>query len=210
MRRLLPLLLVALGGLVAGVTITGFPSDVPNDVTSDGLTATGEGPGTASAAADTPPTTTTTTTMQPVQSTLGSSDPPRPTLTSLQPSSAPSIATTSTSTSPATANTGSDKLVVVVANAGPADGLAALTAAAINALGYVDTVVTTAAARRLVSEVYFAPGRGEDGLVLAGAMGLAATQVLPSPDTPLTLDDARGDLWLIVGNDLAQRFEVGG
>jgi hypothetical protein len=45
---------------------------------------------------------------------------------------------------------------------------------------------------------------------LAAAVGLAASQVAPFDGTPLTTDDARGDLWLLVGNDLLQRVEGGG
>jgi hypothetical protein len=98
-------------------------------------------------------------------------------------------------------------LTVVVANAGPADRLAARMATVIASLGYVQSIVTTSVGRRPVSEIYFAPGRDQEALALANGVGLAATQVHPFPGTQLTIDDARGDLWLVVGNDLLQRIE---
>jgi hypothetical protein len=83
-------------------------------------------------------------------------------------------------------------------------------AAAINALGYSQTVVTTAYARRPVSEVYFAPGRDQEGLALASGIGLAPAQVHPFPGAVVSVSDAGADLWLIVGTDLLRRFEAGG
>ena len=95
---------------------------------------------------------------------------------------------------------------MIVANAGPADRLAARMATLIGAAGYVQTVVTTSTGRRPVSAIYFAPGREHEALALADAVGIAASQVAPF-DGPLTIDGARGDLWLIVGNDLLHRVE---
>jgi hypothetical protein len=98
-------------------------------------------------------------------------------------------------------------LTVIVANAGPADRLAARMATLIRAAGYVQTVITTSSGRRPLSAIYFAPGREQEALALAEAVGLAAAQIAPFAGTPLTIDDSRGDLWLLVGNDLLQRVE---
>jgi hypothetical protein len=210
-RRLLPLLLVALGALVAAVVITGLPSNVPSDVISGTLTTTAGAPSvTSSVTADPRPTISSTATTLRVATTPASTvaAPPTTTPTTLPVVPATTAGPVSTPASPPPSTPAEPgTLTVVVANAGPADRLASRMATVIAALGYTQTVIATSASRRPVSEIYFAPGRDQDALALATVVEVAATQVHPFPGTQLTVDDARGDLWLVVGNDLLQRIE---
>ena len=205
-------MLVALGALVAGVVITGLPSKVPSDVVSEGLTTDHRQHPTSRAgrrdAATVPHDEHRIAGLLDARRDRSAADDDRVRRRAVGAAERPGNATSHRprprrSLTPASS-------IVVVANAGPADRLAARMAAAINALGYAQTVVTTARARRPVSEVYFAPGRDQEGLALASGIGLAATQVHPFPGPAVSVDDARADLWLIVGTDLVQRFEGGG
>ncbi len=83
-------------------------------------------------------------------------------------------------------------------------------AALVGTLGYTQTVVTTANVRRALTAVYFASDREQEAVVLASALGVAGSRVQPFSGAALTVDDARGDLWLIVGNDQIQRFQTAG
>jgi hypothetical protein len=202
-RRLVPLLLVALVALVAGVAVTGLPTRVPSDVASDELRA---------AAAGTI-TSTSTSRSDPIDS--GGSLPPEPTIVE-RPTTTPSVSSRTqpvatstvlpTTTAPPPTTAAPAQLVVVVANAGAADLLAARMANLLAPLGYTQTVATTATDRRALSTVLYAPGRDREALALAGNIGLPTAQVQPIAGAPVTVDDARGDLWLLVGNDQLVRF----
>jgi hypothetical protein len=202
-RRLVPLLLVALVALVAGIAVTGLPTHVPSDVASDELRA-------APAATVTP---TPTSSSDPIDS--GGSLTPEPTIVE-RPTRSPSVSSTTrpvatstvpiTTTAPPPTTAAPAQLVVVVANAGAADLLAARMANMLAPLGYTQTAATTATERRALSAVLFAPGRDREALTLAGNIGLPAAQVQPFAGAPVTVDDARGDLWLLVGNDQLVRF----
>ena len=99
------------------------------------------------------------------------------------------------------------RLSVVVANAGPADRLAERMAGVLAGLGYAQTVAATALARQPLTEVLFAPGRDQEALLLASAVGVDPGRVR-SPAGCSRDDDAHvGDLVLVVGGDQIQRFE---
>jgi hypothetical protein len=102
------------------------------------------------------------------------------------------------------------QLVVVVANAGPADRLAARMAAVLAPLGYTQAVATTALQRQALSTILFAPGRDQEAFTLAASLGISGTQVQPFAGTAVTIDDARGDLWVLVGNDQLARLNAVG
>ena len=54
------------------------------------------------------------------------------------------------------------------------------------------------------------PGRDREALALAGNIGIPAEQVQPFGGAAVTVDDARGDLWLLVGNDQLARLGPAG
>jgi hypothetical protein len=98
-------------------------------------------------------------------------------------------------------------LRIVVANAGPADRLAARTAETLRTFGYVDIAVTTATTRRPTTAVLFVPGREGEARVLAAQLGVAEDAVQPRPDGQLTVNDAQGDVWVLVGADRVPLIE---
>ncbi len=85
------------------------------------------------------------------------------------------------------------QLVIVVANAGAPDRLAARMAGVIAPLGYKQTLVTTALDRRALSAVLFGPDRGEEALALSAGLGIPIEQVEPFAGSPVATDDVRGD-----------------
>jgi hypothetical protein len=199
---------VALVGLVAGVVVTGLPTHVPSDVTSAELrspavttsTRSERAPRAGERATRFGATTITSTTN--ATATTSSTTTTAPPANTTSPTTTPP--TTTAAAAPTTAAPG--QLVVVVANAGAADLLAARMAAVIAPLGYTQAVATTAIERRPTSVVLFAPGRDQAALAFAAALGIASTEVQPFTGAPVTIDDARGDLWLLVGNDQLGRF----
>ena len=74
-------------------------------------------------------------------------------------------------------------------------------------LGYAQTVAATALARQPLTEVLFAPGRDQEALLLASAVGVDPGRVRSQPDAPVTNGAHVGDLVLVVGADQIQRFE---
>ena len=92
--------------------------------------------------------------------------------------------------------------VIVVDNASNPPGLADSVVQQLSNFGYTDVVATDAIAPRSESVVVYADGREGEARRLAEQLGVAATQVEPRGDGPLTVDDATGDLLALLGTDI--------
>ena len=92
-------------------------------------------------------------------------------------------------------------MLVLVANAGSASGIARAEAARLVTLGYKQPMTNDATAPQKESVVFARAGHEAEGLLLLADAGLSADRLRPFPNPPLTTRDDLVNVILALGND---------
>ena len=215
---------VAVAGMIAGAAIAGLPDDDESLELSAVTTTTttladvdiaSTQPATTAVVdttvVDTTVVTTTVAASSPVvpepSTTVASTTPASTTSASTTSASTTSASTTSASTSPATNTTLVDQLLervdvsIVLANGDGRFNLVGRNADRLLALGYVEIDQTDVGDRPPATIIYYRPGFDDEAERLAGDLQTPNATVTALPDTPVTGNDAAGELVVVLGPD---------
>jgi hypothetical protein len=182
---------VLLAGLAIGAAIAGRPTNPAHDSRVRSVPTTTEIT-TASITAVSSAVTTTTAVASMTTSTMS-------TTTTTTAEIAP---TTTTEPTPTTAP-GPDRstVLVLVANADSASGIARAEAAHLVTLGYSKPLTADATGPQKESVVYARAGHEDEGLLLLADAGLSADRLRPFPNQAFTTRDDQANVILALGND---------
>jgi LytR cell envelope-related transcriptional attenuator len=177
---------VLIVALAAGAAIAGRPTTPANDIRISSV-----------------PTTTTSpasTTLAPSPTTAA---PARPVATTTAVTAVTTAPTTTTAATTTTPEPDRSTVLVLVANAGNASGIARAEAARLVTLGYPKPVTNDATELIAQTTVYARAGHEDEALQLLADAGLPADRLRPFPSqsNPITTLDARANLILALGND---------
>ena len=215
---------VAVAGMIAGAAIAGLPDDDESLELSAVTTTTttladvdiaSTQPATTAVVdttvVDTTVVTTTVAASSPVvpepSTTVASTTPASTTSASTTSASTTSASTTSASTSPATNTTLVDQLLervevsIVLANGDGRFNLVGRNADRLLALGYVEIDQTDVGDRPPATIIYYRPGFDDEAERLAGDLQTPNATITALPDTPVTGNDAAGELVVVLGPD---------
>ncbi len=215
---------VAVAGMIAGAAIAGLPDDDESLELSAVTTTTttladvdiaSTQPATTAVVdttvVDTTVVTTTVAASSPVvpepSTTVASTTPASTTSASTTSASTTSASTTPASTSPATNTTLVDQLLervdvsIVLANGDGRFNLVGRNADRLLALGYVEIDQTDVGDRPPATIIYYRPGFDDEAERLAGDLQTPNATITALPDTPVTGNDAAGELVVVLGPD---------
>lgn len=199
---------VAILAAVAGVAVAGVPGGGDTFVLPSG-TATTEAPAVTVGLASLP--VIPTTVAAEVTTTEVASAAPVPTTTEAPattavPTSVPPSTVAPTTVAPSTTAAVAATLAradvrLVLANGDGRFNLVGANASRLEALGYVSIEQDDVSQRPTVTMIYARPGFEDEALVLRDDLGTPSAMIVPLTDTPVTADDAAGDLIVVLGPD---------
>lgn len=200
---------VAILAAAAGVVIAGMPGGGDTFVLSSGAPATSQAPAVTVGIASLPVvpttvaaqvTTTEVASAAPVPTTVAPATTAAPTTVAPATTAAPTSVAPSTTSPPAAFLARAD-VRLVLANGDGRFNLVGANASRLEALGYVSIEQDDVAQRPSATMIYARPGFEDEALVLRDDLGTPAAMIVPLTDTPVTSDDASGDLIVVLGPD---------
>ena len=194
---------VAILAAAAGVVVAGLPGGGDTFVLPSGAATTTEAPAVTVGLASLPVipttvaaqvTTTEVASALPVPTTVA------PTTTVVPTTVAPTTVAPTTTAAPAATLARAD-VRLVLANGDGRFNLVGANASRLEGLGYVSIEQDDVSQRPSVTMIYARPGFEDEALVLRDDLGTPAAMIVPLTDTPVTNDDASGDLIVVLGPD---------
>lgn len=207
MRRTWPIpTAIAVIGALAGILIAGRSDPIDTLIIGPAVHTSSDLPSTITSLA--PPVTVTSpaTTVTPTASTTPTTAPP----TTVGPTTSLAAPTTTAApvatTAPATTNPSANQTLdpadvrVVVANGDGRFNLAGKNGSRLQAAGYTQIDLEDAA-KVPATVLYYRPGFDDEAALIAQALLVPDALLEPLPDTPITSNDALGDVVVVLGPD---------
>ena len=200
---------VAILAAAAGVVVAGLPGGGDTFVLPSGAATTTEAPALTVGLASLPviPTTVaaqvTTTEVASAAPVPSTTVPPTTTAvpTTVPPSTAAPTTVAPTTTAAVATTLARADVRLVLANGDGRFNLVGANASRLEGLGYVSIEQDDVSQRPTVTMIYARPGFEDEALVLRDDLGTPSAMIVPLTDTPVTNDDAAGDLIVVLGPD---------